>query len=334
MKNNDIEAICAHFDLGLVIKPPIKVEGGLLHYMWRLDTQKGAYGVKQLSKDIDLTNQNIIKNYELSENIASQFISQSIPGVCAIQKSGKYLLVIENTGFLVYPWVRAKALDQHAVSENHALKIAIILAKMHHINLNIEALGEVEFDVHDNAKITQLADLALKQNLVFSLDLTENLPIILEINRHYHQAILILKNLTVVSHGDLDQKNVLWDKENNPILIDWESARKLNPTYEILGAALDWSGMITKLDQGLFMRMINSYKEAGGIIDINTLEAAFYGVLGNWINWLVYNIKRAKNQKYPEQQKIGCDQVEQTMATILRLNKVVPDVIKIFESKL
>jgi predicted Ser/Thr protein kinase len=38
----------------------------------------------------------------------------------------------------------------------------------------------------------------------------------------------LLNKNTVVSHGDLDQKNVLWDKTGKPILIDWESACKIN----------------------------------------------------------------------------------------------------------
>jgi hypothetical protein len=42
----------------------------------------------------------------------------------------------------------------------------------------------------------------------------------------------------------------------NPILIDWESARKLNPAYEIVNASLDWSGITTDFDSKLFIKII------------------------------------------------------------------------------
>lgn len=44
----------------------------------------------------------------------------------------------------------------------------------------------------------------------------EKLVTILEINTNYHDAILMLKAHSVISHGDLDQKNVLWDSSKNP----------------------------------------------------------------------------------------------------------------------
>lgn len=39
--------------------------------------------------------------------------------------------------------------------------------------------------------------------------------------------------------------------------------------------------------------MIQTYSNSGGQLDKAVLEAAFNAVLGNWINWMVYNIERA-----------------------------------------
>jgi hypothetical protein len=107
--NNHIEAICHHFNFGTPIQVPTRVYGGLLHIIWRLDTDKGSYAVKQLSKDINLSSAQVIKNYELSERITSRFVAEGIPGVCAIPQSGKYFFMIDGTGFLVYSWVNAQA---------------------------------------------------------------------------------------------------------------------------------------------------------------------------------------------------------------------------------
>ena len=76
---------------------------------------KGSYAIKQLSKDIDLQDDQVIKNYEFSESIASRFSALGIPAVSAIENTGQYLFMGDETGFLLYPWVDAKALDQNAV---------------------------------------------------------------------------------------------------------------------------------------------------------------------------------------------------------------------------
>lgn len=329
MNQSHIKSLCLHFNLGLPKQEPERVYGGLLHIMWRIETAKGTYAVKQLSQHIDLTDNSIVNNYNLSEEIAARFIKHEISAVGAIKASGCYLYqtdnVTDNVGFLVYEWVNGKILDKNIVNTPQALKIAAILSKIHLLNLNVPEILEPEFDIHDNDKIIALANLAQKKGCPFAPLLIENLQDLLAINRDYQNAISILENNVVISHGDLDQKNVLWDDSDNPILIDWESARKLNPTYEIVNVALDWSGITAQLDKTLFRKMIDAYKAAGGIIDEDILEAAFYGVLGNCINWMVYNIQRACNEEDPEQQSMGIEQVALVLPTILRIKELMPE---------
>lgn len=333
MNQNQLKHLTQHVNLGQPVQPPERVHGGLLHIMWRLDTDKGSYAIKQLSKDIDLNNAQIIKNYELSEQIASRFIAQGIPGVCAITQSGKHLFIIDGSGFLVYPWVNAKALDHHTVSEYHALKIATILAKMHCLNLDEPEITQPEFYTHTNQKILEVFDKAKNFNCPFATNLLKNQKNILAANESYQKAIPILKTQNIVSHGDLDQKNVLWDSSNNPILIDWESACKINPTYDIINTAFYWSGITSNFDKALFFKMIEAYQKAGGIINKDHLVAVCDGTF-SWIGWLVYNIERSCDLSESEHRNIGIEQVNQTLATILRLQTVIPEVIKIIEGKL
>jgi thiamine kinase-like enzyme len=316
-----------HFNIGQVKNEPLRVEGGLLHIMWRLDTSTGSYAIKQLSKKVDLKNKNIIKNYELTEHVAFLFASQGVPAVYAIEENDKHLFIADNVGYLVYPWINAKALDKDAVSQACAIEIARVLANMHHINLNVNEIAEAKFDIHDNQVIIDLVSLAKKKDAVFSVYLLKHLEELLEINQNYHHSIVSLKSHTVISHGDLDQKNVLWNEANYPFLIDWESARRLNPTYEIINAALDWSGIATKFNKSIFIAMIQSYEESGGAIDRDNVDAALWGVLGNWINWMLYNINRAVTSADPEQKNIGIEQVNQTLSTILRIKDLVSELL-------
>ncbi|MBS0290308.1 MAG: phosphotransferase [Proteobacteria bacterium] len=327
MNKNHISELCKQLNLGSPTNEISPVTGGLLHLMWKLDTTKGSYAIKQLSKNIKLTAQ-IKKSYELTEKIADKFKQHGIPAISALEVKGQHLIEIDGTAYLVYPWVDAKALDKDAVSEKHALSISSLLAKMHLLNLNFSEIESPEFDIHSDKKIVRLINGSIACHCTFASSLKENQDRIIHINHSYQSAISLIKDHVVISHGDLDQKNVLWDQNDTPILIDWESARKLNPTYEIVNSALDWSGITTEnFNKILFVKMINAYQIAGGIIDKKHLQAAFFGVLGNWLNWMVYNISRACNSSDSEQQKIGTEQVEQVIPTIIRLKSLIPSLI-------
>jgi len=301
-------------NLGLHKSEPAEVPGGLLHKMWRIETSQGIYAIKELSRDIDLAKLEIIDNYNLTEKIASRFIEKGIPAICALSHNKQYLQIIDDTGYLIYPWVDAKA--KLEVSENHAIKIAKTLAKIHQIDLDIPELDQPVFDIHSNDKIRALIG---KTN-----DLQNNLDLLLQINDEYKAAVTVLKSQSVVSHADLDPKNVLWNENDDPILIDWEAARKINPTYEIINAALDWSGISNKFDINIFNHMLAAYRSAGGIIDDHLLNSAFYGALGNWINWLVYNIKRSLDDNNIDQHKLGTEQIHVALCTILNIHKIIP----------
>ena len=40
--------ICKHFGIGEPMDSPVRVDGGLMNLMWRLETQTGLYAIKQL----------------------------------------------------------------------------------------------------------------------------------------------------------------------------------------------------------------------------------------------------------------------------------------------
>jgi thiamine kinase-like enzyme len=330
MNKNNLMQLANRFNIGKVIQDPQRVYGGLLHIMWRFDTDEGSYAIKQLSKDINLTDERIIKNYELSERIASRFAALDIPAFPAIEKTGKYLFMIEKTGFLVYPWIEAKALDEHAVSEPHAIKIAEILAKMHSLNLDEPNITQTEFYTHTQEKIIALIDKAKKFDCPFAKNLQEHKSHLLAANEAYQQSTYTLKKQIVVSHGDLDQKNVLWDNHENPILIDWESVCKINPTYDIINTASYWSGITSHFDKTLFIKIMDAYQKSCGLIDKDHIVAACYGVF-SWMAWLVYNIERSCVDGEFEHKNLGIEQVEQTLATILRLQSIMPELIKLLQ---
>lgn len=318
MNQTYLAEILNTLNLGASVTAPSRVYGGLLHTMWKVVTDNGSYAVKQLSPNVNLKDEMVINNYELTESISNRFSEKGISTIGALGKENNRLMIIDGIGFLVYPWIEANAISQ---TELPYTKIAMTLAKIHLIDLQVPEILEPVFDTHTNSSILELIRKAKDFNAPFAKDLSNYQDEIIVINEAYQTSIPTLKERAVVSHGDLDQKNVLWVKES-PILIDWESARKLNPTYEIINASLDWSG-ITKdtFNKELFIKMISTYCAAGGKINTTHVNAAFYGALGNWVNWMLYNINRACTSQELEQKILGIEQVNMVLPTLVRLKE-------------
>lgn len=319
-----IAAICGAFGLGTPIGQPTPVLGGLLHTMWRIDTINGSYAVKQLTTDINLTQQ-VRYNYELSEQIAHSFKDAGINAIGALKCRGKYLFTYDNNIFLVYPWVNVAIVIHNTINVTHAIKIAHLLARMHTLNLQISDLPDSQINTYTEQKILSLIAQAKALSLSFAKYLHQHQECILKINNLCQKSIPVLQTVQRISHADLDQKNVLWDANENPILIDWESARKINPSQELISVALDWSSITTNaFDAKIFKQIIAEYTNAGGVIEANMMQAAFCGVQLNWINWMLFNVQRSiKNE--PNNSNLtssSTDQVICALETILRIESL------------
>jgi thiamine kinase-like enzyme len=308
-----IQTICSQFNLGKPVGIPTRVYGGLIHIMWRLKTDKNSYAIKQIN--VPLT-EAIKQEFELTEQIAEKFKSLGIPAITSIKSSGVSLLTVEDTTFITYPWIDAKALSNAAVSQAQAIKIATILSQMHSINLCVKEVGKADHSFYSQVAFNDLFESAKTQKIELPDILHENYSRIIELNTKYIDAIPTLQNDSLISHGDLDQKNVLWDKDENPYLVDWESARLLNPTLELIMVALDWSGINTgNFDENIFLKIIQTYS-ANHLIDPGQVRPCLNGVLGNWINWLAHNVKQLLSQKPDAETQIALQQIQQTCRTI------------------
>lgn len=301
--------------------------------MWQVTTDKGRYAVKQLSQRTDrLDNPQVASNYALTEQIAFRFGQQGIPVVSALAKDGERLVRIDSDGYFAYPWVDAQPIPRNLVCERYALQMAELAARMHSINLYMPEIAEPTFSMHSNDYIRDLMQRFAKENCSVAGLVVAHELVLLTLNERYQKAIPILKQQAVVSHGDMDQKNVLLDSDENVVVIDWECARKLNPLYEALDICLNWSGLATTLDVALFMKMVQRYGAAGGVIHKNMIEPALYGVMGGWLNWLVYNMERSCSGD-TEQRVIGVEPVAEVVPMMIRLHEMMPELIELIKKQ-
>lgn len=324
-----IQYLCSRLSVGRQRGELCRVFGGFHHKMWRLVTDRGTYAVKQLSVDTDVSQPAVTNHYNVTEAIAEEFAGHGISAIFALNREGKYLQLVDGVGYLVYPWTDAVAVGKNDISEQHATDIARVLATIHDANLDVPALLDAPFDTHSEGKIILLVQGAVRCNIRNAKTLNENLPTILSIAATQEAALQSLGENKVISHGDLDHKNVLWNESGTPVLIDWESVRRVNPTYEILLGALDWSGITATFHYGIFEKLLSSYREAGGVIYSDSIQASFDCILADWLNWLMYNVGRAVDINDQEQHLIGTEQIDLALSAIVRLRHGMPQLLSI-----
>ena len=326
--DNHQDALCAHFSLGQRLRKLTSVQGGFHHSMWDLATSEGRYAIKQLAPDTDMRNPKVLEHFECSETVSVAFAHVGIPALHALGAGEKALQVIDDTGYLIYPWTNARALRRDEIEKSHVQQVAEIFARMHGVALRIEGLAVPKPEHHGEEKLRVLLDFARSRNSSRSDLLRENLPLLERILKNANHASWVLSARNVASHGDLDHKNVLWNSPVEPLLIDWESAQYVNPTHEVILEALDWSGITLDFKQDLFDCFIERYLVSGGEAPADEVEAAFDCVQGDWVNWLMYNLGRSIDMDDEVQRHIGLEQVDLAMVAILHLQRVVPGLLQ------
>ena len=297
------------------------VNGGFHHSMWRLETQSGCFAVKQLADDMDMNDAATVAQINATEVTACEFSRHGIPALFSLHVERQHLQLLDAVGYLVYPWTSARACHRNGIEERHAVVVASTLARMHHSDVTVPELQDVPSFPVTAERVTDLVQLARQRNVRYSHILEDRLEDILQIVALHAPALERLKGHQVISHGDLDHKNILWDESGEPILIDWESARRLNPTYELLLEALDWGGITANFDARPFTTILRAYVDAGGVLVEDMIPAASDAIQGAWVSWLLYNVGRAVGLKDTHQRAIGSSQIDLVLSALLRMEK-------------
>ena len=245
-------------------------------------------------------------------------------------KDNRYLVVLGQQGYLLYPWVEGKTLSRCEVSLSHASIIAKILAKIHAMKIDLPHLRQLRFDRHSTESLNTLFIQVIKQQLPYAHKMRQLQSQIHAANQAYHSVIPLLEKDTVLTHGDLDQMNVIWSKDNQSSIVDWETARYINQTRDVVRTCLSWSGFggdDFSFDHYQFM--INHYLNFGGRLNLAHVRPALISVYGSMINWLTYNIHLSIGEKSC-MIKVRCtEEIFMTLKAFSVLNESLPDLIRL-----
>lgn len=307
--------LCNESHLGEIVGFPLSISGGLLHKMYAIETDKGKYAIKILNPQI-MIRPDALNNYINSERIAN-LASKKVPAIPAKRINGDIILKIDNHFYMIFDWIEGKTLKGNTINSIHSEKIGSLLAEIHRTDfseLNIkEDLGDIEQSIEWQNYIQK----GQKSNAEWVELLLEIVDSLYEWTSLANNANRLLSTNLVISHRDLDPKNVLWNKDK-PVLIDWESAGYINPMQDLIETALYWSEDDTRsLDKERFFTFINGYKKRYGEVQAlwsTVLENGFLGKLG----WLEYNLKRSLwiDCSDAEEQMMGTAQAIETIKEI------------------
>lgn len=317
-----INEFCEKNNLGEVINIT-KLTGGLMHKMFKVETDKGIYAIKILNPEV-MSREEAYNNFVVSETIANLAKNNGIQVSSALSIDDNYLNKFDDMYYMVFEFVEGKILSDEEITIEHCKKIGEILSKIHSLDYSsLELNSEIikysrlydweSYKKHINFEKMSYKDIYIKNYEKYNL-------ILKEANERFNETNTIL----TICHRDMDPKNVMWNNDN-PIIIDWESASLANPYRELLEDALCWSGFLSNnFNEQKFIAVIETYFRNVNIQDVDWYSVIYGNLVGRF-GWLKYNLERSLGIKSNdiEEMKLSENEVIKTIDEINRYLELV-----------
>ncbi len=330
----DFAKLCLSYNLGRPAREPEQIFGGFLHRMYRLETDLAEYAVKALNPEI-MKRSTAMDNYIFSEKAANLAHENGINALPAIVSKGSFMHEVDGQYYLLFPWVEGRPLAHGVIDLECCQIIGKNLARIHRTDFSALLDGDVrEEEWHPIAEDwAGYADQGAEQDMEWSSLLLMNLGNLRAWEDRVNTSLKLLLNNRVISHRDLDPKNVLWDDNRVPVFIDWEAAGLINRVQELLEVAMYWSASDTGLpDKESFLALIAAYLHQGGTIHNHWLDALNAGFQGK-LEWLAYSIRRSLRLECTDEQdqEIGTREVTSTLQALENYAGSIPVVLEWLE---
>lgn len=278
-------------NLGLQVTNIQQVLGGLSHNMYKVGTDRATFAVKVLDHAV-MRRKEAYGNFVLSEKIARIAKQNGVNAVCALQLNGEVVLKVEDSFFMIFDWLNGQTLNSEQVTVEHCEVMGHTLANIH----NIKFFDLPNHDVQNEQTMFDFASyvpLAMEQNKSYAQNLQNSANLLVNLSKKSAEATNVLSDVLVVSHRDLDRKNVMW-QSFTPYIIDWEASGLVNPTSELVQVAWYWSGGDAEnLDLRKFETLVKSYVDVyRGKLCINYADLV-YANMSPKLAWLQYNLQRS-----------------------------------------
>ena len=315
--NKIIENLIHKCNLGEILEEPKRIEGGLLNKMYKVSTTKGKYALKLLNPEV-MSRKDGKKNIIFTEKVSNIAKSNGIKCISAYEINGELIQSVDNNYFLVFDWFEGKPITEEELTLDKINKIAKELALLHKIdyssiknecNIYYE-LEEINFEFY----LQKITNMKIKKLLN---DVKDRFS---ELDKESIKNMEFIKNNLVISHRDLDLPNILWDKNDKPVIIDWETSGLVNPTLEVIDTAWNWAGGKDFFDKNKYRSFLDNYIKEGGTL--KDYEKAFKADFKAKLRWFEYNLKRITIFDFldDEEKKLGENEVIRSADEIIKFD--------------
>jgi len=209
----------------------------------------------------------------------------------------------------VFDWVDGKTLSADQIRPTHARQIGVQLGRLHG-----HSVATTGFPKPDTSSMpidwNDYLEEGKRQQSDWLQLLVEEQEQLQRLERLALEAKLQLPEDWIVSHRDLDPKNVLWTT-NGPVLIDWESAGLIHRAVDVFETACYWSKRKDDtFDRDRFNAVLAGYTINQRLPDVDWLHVINISVQGK-LDWLKFNLDRSLGKRsVPEAERtLGTEQV-------------------------
>lgn len=311
---DNIKDFFNEYSLGMVCNISI-LTGGLMHKMYKVDTNNHSYAVKVLNNEV-MNREGALNNFILSEKIARLAKDNGISSCPAILINNSPLTKYKDNYYMIFEYIDAYKKEYKDITLEDVSKIGKLTARIHLLkynDLNIP-VDEDNYEIYNWEEY--LSNSQIQNKKYFDLYKNEYKKYS-SLQRRAIERFKSIKIDNTICHRDMDLKNILWDKDNNPVIIDWESAGFSNPLVDLIEIGFSLSGVNDYEFDGIkFKTFISEYNK---IIPIkNITKDDLYSTLVGKFEWLKYNLDRSLNliMVNEDEARLGEDEVYKTIKDI------------------
>lgn len=326
--------LCSRWQLGAPLKPPVRVSGGYMHKMYRLDTQTRSFAIKLLNPEV-MSRPEAMGNYRRAEALERVLEHSGLEIVPALSLNGQKMQCMEGQYYYVFPWVEHTALRWEEIETTHCALIGDLLAQMHSLPIPVEET--ISEPVQPENLAFNWAALARNaQNACPELApvLLEHMPVLEAAQHAYNRAVNALPAMCCICNADMDCKNVLW-QNGQPLVIDLECLELGNPVNDLIQLSLSWAGgTLCRIDTERLRTFLAAYGQRNPLPPMDWHSLAGLGY--SWLDWLGYSLRRAFGETGADssERRIGLTQALETMERISYYAAMQEEVTALFEAVL
>ncbi|WP_199514100.1 phosphotransferase family protein [Nucisporomicrobium flavum] len=260
--------------LGTPIAPMVRVHGGFANRMYRLDTDRGSFAVKELN----------VLDRRSAYHAADVFRFERAAFAAGVPMPEP---ISAGPGMLVHRWVEGEKVPEEPVSPAYAFEIGEILARIHALGV---AWPHVPAEEPAPRDWPELAERATATGQPWAGELASRVATFLAIARFVETCER--PGPVVLTHRDIQPWNLL-SREGRPVVLDWELSGMLDLSGELGSTALSLAKGpgFDDIRPAIFRTVLDGYAAGGGTLP-PWGPSWFVFLIGGWLGHTRWNILR------------------------------------------